>query len=433
MAKGVEYFIAKRTSQLEKRGGGGVMMGVARIAVALAIAVMIITLAVISGFRQEIESKLTSMSGQLLVTSVGSGSNTTAHPIVRDKYVELVMRCASSDVGVKLERIMPFISRGVILRTTEGVEGVVLKGVGEEIDRASYEAGLFEGVVPQFGSSDSGRSALISKMLAEEMKLKIGDKLELLTTDSREAEWGEANGSLARRMRRDLYKVAGIYSLNLGEGEKRVILTDIRNVRRLNNFAQNEISGYDIWCNSIDKAPAVAESINELLLTAPDNSGEGMAAYAAQSLYPSIFDWLAAHNINAAVVIGIMMVVAIFNIVTAMLILVLERTRLIGLLKVLGMRSDAIRRIFLIRAVSIASWGMLWGNGVAIVLCLVQQYFEVLKLDEKGYLLSVVPISLDIWWLLLLNVAVVVVVSLIVIVPTRIISSIEPSEAIKFE
>ncbi|MFI3270127.1 MAG: FtsX-like permease family protein [Rikenellaceae bacterium] len=443
MAKGVEYFIASRTSQLERGGGGSIMMRVATIAVSLAIAVMVVTLAVITGFRLEIEAKFTSLSGQLLITSVGGAGSLSPRPIVRDQALEeLIFRAAERSTeggtergteggtegnkssGERIERILPFVTRGVILRTAEGVEGVALKGLGAEADFGLFERGLIEGEVPRFGTAESGRNALISKVLADEMKIELGDKLELLTTTENDSN---------RAIRRDLYRVGGIYTLNLGESEKRLILTDIRNVRRLNNFAQNEISGYDIWYSSTERAPELAERVNEMVLMAEGDVGNGVAAYSAQSLYPTIFDWLAAHNINAAVVIIIMMVVAIFNIITAMLIMVLERTRLIGLLKVLGMQSKAIHRIFIYRALSVTMWGMLWGNGVAILLCLLQRHFGLIELDEGGYLLSTVPISLGWWWLLLLNVGVVAVVAVVVVVPTSIVSRIEPSEAIKFD
>lgn len=426
MAKGVEYFIAERTSQGEKHGGGGVMMPVAKVAVALSIAVMVITLAVIIGFKREIETKFTALSGQLLVTSIGGATSAVARPIESSEELEQLIDEAAVESGVEVERISPYVSRGVILRTSEVVEGVVLKGVDGRFDRALFEAGLTDGVVPPFGESESGRNALISKLLADELRLKVGDRLELLTTDSRE-ESGEES------MRRDLYRVGGIYTQGLGEGERRFVITDMRNVQRLNSFEANQITGYEVWCSSMKRAVEFADRTNELLIEAPHEVGLGVGAYAVQSLYPSVFDWLAAHDVNAMVVIIIMMVVAIFNITTAMLILVLERTQLIGTLKVLGMSNGSIRRIFLYRALSIASWGMLWGNGVAIALCLLQQRFKLLKLDEQGYMLSSVPISLGADWIVMLNLGVALVIVMLVIVPTRLVSRIEPSEAIKFE
>ncbi len=435
MAKGIEYFIANRTSRDEKRGGGGVMMSVARIAVGLSIAVMIITLAVIIGFKREIESKLTQLSGQLFVTSVGGGDVITSNrAIMSSEELEQIIRMASEECGAEIVRIAPYISRGMILRSTEAIEGVVVKGVDASFDRELFEHGLVDGVVPKFGEMSSGRNAIISKILADEMRLEIGDKLELLTIDSQESTNG-SEGEMANdnRMRRDLYRVGAIYTHGMGDSEKHVIITDIRNTRRLNNFESTDISGYEVWFNTIEVAPSVADRINYHLLMSSSDNITGVASYAAQSLYPSIFGWLSALDINALVIIVIMLIVATFNITTAMLILVLERTQLIGLLKVLGMNNSSIRRIFLYRALSIATWGMLWGNGVAIILCLLQQHFDIVKLDEAGYMLSSVPISLSINWIVLLNVAVAVMIALLVIVPTRMVSRVEPSRAIKFE
>ncbi len=419
MAKGIEYFIAQRTSRDEKRGGGGVMMPVAKIAVGLSIAVMIITLAVILGFKREIHTKFTSLSGQLLLTSIGGGSVSDLRSIKAAESLKGSLQRAAGESGVELLRVAPYASRATILRTTSTVEGVVVKGLDSAFDMSLFERGLIEGEVPDFGGERATRNTLVSKLLADEMGLKVGDRLELLTT----ADGGE--------MKRDLYRVGAIYTQSLGDAEKYLIVTDIRNIQRLNGWAADQITGYEVWISDLDSAPAMAESLNEWLLF--NEEANGVAGYATQSIYPSVFDWLKAHDVNALVIITIMMIVAIFNITTALLILVLERTQLIGLLKSFGMANSSIRRIFLYRALSIAGWGMIGGNVVAIGLCLIQKYWGVAKLDEDGYMLSQVPIDLGVDWIAMLNIGVVAVILLLVILPTRMISAIEPSKAIKFE
>ena len=160
---------------------------------------------------------------------------------------------------------------------------------------------------------------------------------------------------------------------------------------------------------------------------------ENLAVTSVTERYANIFDWLKAHDVNAAVIIVIMLVVAFFNMASALLILVLERTRMIGLLKALGMRNGPLRRIFLYRAAFIALRGMAWGNGVGLLLCLLQQWFHVVKLDSEGYLLSEVPIALEWGWWLLLNAGVLAVIVLLLVLPTYIISSIKPEQTIRYE
>lgn len=421
MAKGIEYFIAQRTSRSETRGGGGVMLPVATLSVALSIAVMVITIAVILGFKGEVHTKLTSLSGQIVMSSVGGANSVGGSAIEYTDEAREIAQLAAQKFDVQLTRISPIATRPAIVRTATAVEGVVLKGVDESYDTAIFEEGLIGGEVTDFASERASRNVLVAKSLASSTGLDVGDKLELLITSD--------DGD----MRRDLYKVGGIYTSGMGEAEKMLIITDIRNVQRINGWSADQISNYELWLSDLGRAPEVADQINSDILYSASDSFESVVAYDVQRLYPSIFDWLAAHDVNAVVIIVIMMVVALFNIVTALLILVLERTQLIGMLKVLGMNDMAIRKIFLYRALGITLKGLAYGNGVAILLCLLQQKFHILKLDEAGYILSSVPIDLSLWWLALLNVGVVGVILLLVVIPTKMVGQIEPSKAIKFQ
>ncbi|MFR9644048.1 MAG: FtsX-like permease family protein, partial [Rikenellaceae bacterium] len=284
-----------------------------------------------------------------------------------------------------------------------------------------FDRGLFEGEIPNFGGEKSSRNTIVSKELASELGLEVGGRLELLMADD--------DGSL----RRDLYRIAAIYTAGGGAAEKGVVLTDIRNVQRLNGWGESQISGYEISLSNRDKSVEIADQINIEILYNENEELDQSAAYAIERLYPSIFDWLAALDMNGVVIISIMMVVAIFNIITALLILVLERVQMIGVLKALGMNNSSLRQVFLLRALSITFWGLIWGNGVGIALSLLQRHFEVVKLDETGYLLDTVPIELGVGWITLLNIGVIVAIIIVVSVPTRIVGSIEPHKAIKFQ
>ncbi|MFI3304954.1 MAG: FtsX-like permease family protein [Rikenellaceae bacterium] len=410
MAKWVEFFIAERTSQCVSRGDeanenrsseGAMISRVATLAVALSVAVMIVSLAVIFGFRSEVYSHLTSNSGDIVVASSIRANSLGSYPITRSDAIAEIASDAASQYGTSTTRTDAYALRGVVLRSDEGIEGCLLKGVESTDD------------------SPRNRNATISSELASELSLSVGDKLELLATLD--------NGEI----RRDLYRVGAIEEVS--SGERTVITTDLRNVQRLNGWSEDEVSGYDISLSDPKRGVEIANQINVEMLYSDSPHLSQVAAYATEELYPALFDWLAALDLNGVVIISIMVVVAIFNIITALLILVLERMQMIGTLKALGMNNGSLRRIFLLRAAKIALWGLAWGNGVGIALSLVQQHFRVVKLDATGYLLSSVPIELGAGWIVLLNLGVVVAIVAVVSLPTRIVGSIEPHEAIRFQ
>lgn len=428
MTKWVEYFIASRmaTSRHSSSKGareGAVISSIATLAVALSLIVMILTLAVVLGFKSEVHSRLTALSGDIIISSSRGVNVGAAEPIARADAIEEIVMSTTSDHASTLRQINPYALRNGVVRSDEGVEGVVLKGVDSSFPTEIFRHGLIAGEVPQFGLPKKSRNVIISKELSTIMGLDIGARLELLVTN--------ADGSI----RRDLYRVAAIYSAAAGAAERAIIFTDLRNVQRLNNWREDQISGYEIGIAPRDNAIAIAHQINHDLIysTNPALEESHPAAYATEQLYPTIFDWLDSLDLNALVVVVIMVVVAIFNIITAILILVLERMQMVGILKSLGMRDRAIARVFLHRASAIMLRGIAWGNAIGITIALLQRHFNIIKLDEAGYMLSSVPIELGVGWLLLLNGGVIAVILLSVMLPTRIVSSIEPHRAVKFQ
>ena len=211
------------------------------------------------------------------------------------------------------------------------------------------------------------------------------------------------------------------------------VLTDLRNVQRLSLWESYRISGYEILTTSFADAPRLAARIDHKLLYDETLESENVAALSVEEMNPGTFDWLKAHDVNAAVILVIMLVVAFFNMSVALLILVFERIRMIGILKALGMQNSSLRRIFLFRAARIARVGLLWGNGVGLALCAVQQWFAPIKLDAEGYLLSAVPIALEWDWWLLLNGGFVVVILLLMQLPTAVVTTVKPDETMRYE
>ncbi len=426
----VELFIARRmgvTSATSKEGAEqlerSVMQRVATVAVALSLIVMIITLAVIFGFKREVHRKLTALSGEVVVTTTrGTTPSADRHLVLSESVFDIAERAAAA-AGCRVLRVTPYATLSAVAQGVSGVDGVVLKGVDSTYDMTLFEEGLIEGELPKFGGEGSRRNVIISSELASKLELEVGGRLSLLV----------GQGADGDQMRRDLYRVGAIYTAGLGSAERGVVIADIRNVQRLNGWSEEWVSGYEVSLSELGAAPEVANAMNREMIFSVDKATDNMAAFSAQELYPGVFDWLAAHDINGVVVVVVMLVVAIFNIITALLIMVMERSRMIGVLKALGMSSRAIGRIFIYRALVITLRGMAWGNGIGLLLAWMQRRFEIIRLDEEGYMLSSVPIEFGFGWWLWLNVAVVATVLLCVVAPARLVSRVEPHKAIKFQ
>ncbi len=367
------------------------MVRVATCAVAVGIIVTTIAIAIIAGFKSQIESRLSSLSGHIVVTDVVGVNPASLHSIRSKEEIEDIL---NQNGAVRVE---PYILRGAIACSPELLEGVVVKGIESELER---------------------REVVISTKLARDMSLEIGTRIELLFNDQK--------GENARLT----FKVADIITTKLGEIEDKIIMTNIETLRRVNGWDKDEISGYEVWLDSIDNAEKVAREINHKILYTTDQ--ERVIALWIKELYPSLFDWLTTHDINGVVVIIIMLVVAIFNMATALLILVLESSRMVGILKSLGMDNRGLTHIFLHRAGRIIIRGLAWGNTIGLLLCFAQQRWGVLKLDASGYMLATVPIELEVWWIIALNIGFATVTLIIMTLPLKVIASISPDEIVKY-
>ena len=410
------FFIARRMARPLSGERRGVMERIAVVAVALSVGVMILSLAVMMGFKREVTRKITGFAAHVTVTDVRSVNALDSQPVRRSDYLENLIRSTEGFVA-----LAPYALRGGIVRTDEAVEGVVLKGVDASYDRQAFAAWLEEGELPRIGDSVRTKDVLLSRNLARRLRLGVGDRMEMLFVE---------RGELPRR---DRFKVAGIYASGMDEMDNAFVLTDIRNVQRLSDRASDEISGYEIMTRDLASADDFAGRLDRALLYDDDPATDNLVAMSVGMQYANIFDWLKAHDINAAVIIVIMLAVAFFNMTSALLILVMERTRAIGLLKALGMRNAALRRVFLYRAAFVAVRGLAWGNGIGLALCFLQRWTGLVKLDAEGYLLSEVPIGLEWGWWLLLNAGVLAAIVVLLTIPASIVSTVKPSEAIRYE
>lgn len=410
------FFIARRMAKPTPGNKPGVMERIAVVSVALGMAVMILAMAVIMGFKREVARKMTGFAAHVSVTDVRGVNALDAQPVHRSAHVEDLIRATDGFVAMA-----PYAVKGGIVRTADAVGEVMLKGVEADYDWSYFREWLVEGELPRVGDSVRTKDILLSRSLADELQLGVGDKVEMLFVEPGEMP------------RRDRFKVAGVYASGMEEMDGVVVVTDIRNVQRLSEWGPDEISGYEILTSDLADADTFARTLGRTLLYDDSDDSGNLAVTSVRERYANIFDWLKAHDVNAAVIIVIMLVVAFFNMTSALLILVLERTRMIGLLKAFGMRNGQLRQVFLWRASFITLRGLAWGNAVGLGLCFVQRYFHVVRLSSEGYLLSEVPISLGWGWWLALNAGAVAAIVALLVVPTYIVSTVKPDESIRYE
>lgn len=424
-----ETFIARR---LGIRGqSAGVMLRVATVGVAISLAVMLIALGVVGGFRAEIGRQVAGFTAPIQVAARGGGHAYESTPVARD--VELERQLGEVDGVGHVQR---FATKAGILRGDSSIRGVLFKGIGPEYDTTFLHRKLVEGTVPVYSDRALSREAVISRSLAREMRLAPGDRFEVLFI-----------GSGAPR--RERLRVAGVYHSGMPEFDQMLVVGDLRAVQRLNGWHSDQISGYEValtqrrlgrgLSEAQDVIGPVREAIGqgpELLAGWGDLEGDGgpkLQALTLRERYPHIFDWLDMLDTNTAIVIVIMLIVAVVNMISGVLIVVLEQTRTVGILKALGMRGGMLQRIFVLRTAGVTLKGMGWGNLIGLGLCGLQQATGWLTLDAENYLVSVVPVSLGWVEVVGLNGLVFCVVTAMMMLPTLILARMTPDRAIRFQ
>ena len=415
----IEYMLAERTARYEKGSRSTVMMRLASVTVGLGIAVMIITLSVVAGFRQQINGALRGMMADMTICDV-SGFMRQESEAVRPS--EEFVREVEALRGVK--SISPQVVLNGMAKSGDNVAGLQLKGIDAEYATEWWQSVIVEGSLPDVAAEHRGKELLLSEATAQKLDVAVGDKVEMLFAVGDE------------RPRRDRFKVSGIYRTGLEEMDLRLAVADMRDVRRIAGWADDEVSGYDVMLDDGADAEAVSDDIFQIIDRRYDAGDESVGSLVVNSIrerFPVVYDWLKAHNINARVIIVIIMVVVLFNMAAAMLIMVLDRTAMIGSLKALGMRNGAIRRMFIYRAARLFVAGALWGNVVALVLVGVQAVWHPVELNPSGYMLTYLPVKVELWRVVLLNVGALAVTVVVMLLPSAMIARISPSESLKYK
>lgn len=409
-------FIAKRIfshRQDQKRVSKPAIL-IATAGIAIGLAVMIISVCVVLGFQNEVKTKVMGFGSHISVLNSNRTFSNDTYPIVVN---DSVMKVVRSVRGVK--HAQRYVSKTGLLKTDENFQGIALEGYGADFDSTFLAEHLVEGRIPAFSDSKSSNRIVISKSIAQSLGIKLGDRIFAYFIDD--------------NIRSRRFTVEGIYQTNLAQYDKYYVYTDIYTVQRLSSWESDQYSGVQIQVDDINKLDSVYESVFEHFNHQSDCNGESYTAMTIHQMSPQIFDWLSLLDLNVWVILVLMIGVAAFTMISGLLIIILERTNMIGVLKALGGSNSSIRRIFLYFSTMIIGRAMIWGNVIGIGLVVLQLQFGFVKLNPESYYVETVPLLVNPWLILLINAATLIISVLVLIVPSYLISRIHPAKSIRFE
>ena len=391
---------------------------IARWGIAIGLAVMIVAVAVVVGFKHEVRDKVVGIGSDIAITNFDAQKSYETMPIAAG---DSLMEALRAQQGVK--HVQRYSTKPGMIMTDDNFLGMVLKGVSQEYDWTFLRKHLQEGEIPVFSDSASTNRTLISRTIANKLHLKLGDKLYTYYIS-----YISGDNVRARRL-----EVAGIYQTNFSIYDDMFLLTDLYTVNRLNAWQKDQVSGIELEVTDPAQLEAIKEGIRTQVDMVKDKYGGTYYTQSVEEQNPQIFAWLDLLDMNVWVILILMTGVAGFTMISGLLIIILERTNMIGVLKALGADNLAIRKVFLSFSVFLIGKGMLWGNVIGLAFVGVQSFFRPFKLDPTTYYVDSVPVEFNVWWWVLLNVCTLVVSVLMLVGPSYLIAHIHPAKSIRFE
>jgi len=415
----IELFLARRifTDKGTAKMFSKSIVSIAVFGIAFGLLVMIMAVAIVTGFKNEVRNKVIGFGSHIQLVNYDSNASYATIPVSENQpwLPEL-----KSLAGIK--HIEVFATKPGIIKTDEDIQGIVLKGVASDFDWSFFRESLVEGTLFSISDTGSTDKVLISKQMAMMLKLKIGDPLYTYFLNE---------GSNVQRMRR--FHICGIYKTSLEEFDRLFVIGDINQLRKLNDWKKDDISGFEITISDFDNLSEMMHKVRAITLQYGGEDQSVLRPVSITGKYPQIFDWLNLLDMNVWIILTLIILVAGFNMVSGLLILILERTTMIGVLKAVGTENWSIRKVFIYLSVFLIGKGMIWGNVAGIALCLIQSHFGIFKLDPTSYYLDTVPINLKLTHLILLNAGTLIITTLMLLVPSWYISRIAPDKAIRFD
>ncbi|WP_276167871.1 ABC transporter permease [Zobellia alginiliquefaciens] len=410
-----EYFLAKRLikGEAHKISISAPIIKIAIAAIALGVVMMLVAISTGVGLKHKIREKVAAFNGHIQVSSYdNNASDVSVMPVSLNQefYPEFK--------GVDgIDHVQAVASKAGIIRTETTFEGIIAKGVGSDYKWAAFEEYLVEGELPNY-LGDLNEEVLMSELMANRLHLKTGDTFYAFFLK---------DGDVSKLPNQRKFKITGLYDSGFEEFDGLYLFTDIRHIQRMNKWESDQVGNFEIFLNNFDD---IDEKSKEIY-------GKTVSTLDTQTIvnkYYKIFEWISLFDFNIILIIGIVIIVSGFNMITALLVLILERTQMIGILKALGSANWSIRKVFLYNASYLIGIGLLWGNAIGLGAIFIQDKFQVLKFpNPKEYYIEYVPVHIDFITVLALNIGVLILCVLMLLVPSYIITKITPVKAIKFE
>ncbi|GIZ09152.1 permease [Flavobacterium sp. UMI-01] len=409
----LEYFIAKRlvTSKDNKSSISAPIIRIAIAAIAIGMVMMIVSVATGVGLQQKIREKVSAFNGHILISNFDSNeSDTNLTPVStkQDFYPKF-----NSVEGV--QHVQAVASKAGIIRTETAFEGIVYKGVGKDYDWVYIKEYLVEGRLPDY-SNRLNEEVVISQFLAKRLQFKLGDSFNTFFMKE-----GQNKMPNSRR-----FKIVGIFNSGFQEFDATYVLGDIRHIQRINKWNVDQVGAFEVFVKDFNDIERIGEQVYQHI-------GSTLNSKTIIEKYSYIFEWLRLFDFNIIVILVVMILVATINMVVALLVLILERTQMIGILKSIGASNWSVRKVFLYNATYLIFRGLFWGNVIGVLVLLVQQYFGVIKLNPENYYVNEAPVYLSFGYILILNLLTIGVCVLVLLIPSYIITKISPVKAIRYE
>ncbi|MFN6944614.1 MAG: ABC transporter permease [Cytophagaceae bacterium] len=403
------YFISKRILNTDRKDFSSLVSKISVASITLGLALLILAFGILEGFRNTIQDKIFSFAAHLQITKhdVTRSQDEAPMTIFSDLYQH-----PDSIQGIR--HIQVFSHKPGLMRTSEDVMGVVLKGIGTDFNLNEFQQNIIEGNFIEFKDSVPSRDILISRRIGNLMQLDVNDSVIVIFAQA---------GAEAAKFRK--LHVAGKYDTGLEEFDEQVIIGDIKLNQELNNWPESKVGGYEIFVDDFRRIDEIADDVFEYM-------DYDMQLQKVTDKYIQIFDWLILLNRNVYIFLALILFIASFNMVSTLLIMIMERTNMIGLLKALGTTNEQIQKIFIYNGMLIIRKGLVWGNLLGLGLCFIQYYFKVIPLDAENYYMEHVPIEWN-WWVIAgLNILTLFIITVVLLIPAMIIARINPIKAIKF-
>ncbi len=406
-----EYFLAKRiiSTKSYKNSISGPIIKIGIVAIALGVVVMLISIATGLGMQYEIKNKISAFNGDISIYNFQSVNYEDSN-IPLDFDENLYNNIINTKGVTKVQKIA---TKFGLIRTSEDFDGVFFKGVDENYDLNKIRKFLIEGDFPNISNSISNK-VIVSKLLAKRLKLNIGDSFQMLFSRNSES-------SAIRK-----FEIAGIFSSGFNELDSKYIIGDISHVQKINKWNDDQIGNLEVFIDNYENLDLLTNKIYSI-------TPSTVNVQSIRDKYYSIFDWIKLFDKNMIAIIIIMIIVASINIITVLIVLILERTNMIGVLKSLGSTNTSLRKFFIYNSLYIVSLGLLIGNSVGLALIYLQKKYELISLDSEIYYVSSVPMHFDAYYIIGLNILTFFICFLVIILPSSLISNISPTKAVKYQ